>query len=473
LAACANWPQWGGDAAHSGFNRLASSLSAANVSSLHIAFSDALPHRADGAPVVASGIPTPTGRRDLVVALTTAGELVALDAHSGAAVWSATFGSSSCFINNGSTPCYTTSSPALDPNGKFVYAYGLDGKAHKVSLGTGQEIRDVHWPERTTRKPFDEKGSSALTVAKARSGTSYLYVTHAGYPGDHGDYQGHVTAINLSTGNQRVFNMLCSNKTVHFHELSTPDCPQKQAGVWARAGVVYDATQDRIFLSSGNGDYNPAAHDWGDSVVALNPNARAAAITGTPLDSYTPTNFAQLQQQDADLGSTAPAILQTAGTGWHLGVQSGKDAQLRLLNLADLSGHHGAGFTGGELQTLAVPQGGEVLTTPVVWTNPADGSAWTFVANDQGTSGLELTWVNGLPHLQTRWTIAHAGTTPVVVNGMLFVAADNFIGAYDAATGTLLWHDNTVGGIHWQSPVVVGGTLYIEDQSGRLLAYSS
>ena len=42
--------------------------------------------------------------------------------------------------------------------------------------------------------------------------------------------------------------------------------------------------------------------------------------------------------------------------------------------------------------------------------------------------------------------------------------------ALDAATGNELWHD-TIGGIHWESPIVANGVVYITDGSGHLTAY--
>ncbi len=79
----------------------------------------------------------------------------------------------------------------------YVYSYGLDGYVHKYQVGDGIEILTGGWPQLTTLKGYDEKGSSALSIATS-GGVKYLYVVHGGYPGDKGDYQGHVTAINLA-----------------------------------------------------------------------------------------------------------------------------------------------------------------------------------------------------------------------------------------------------------------------------------
>jgi outer membrane protein assembly factor BamB len=46
------------------------------------------------------------------------------------------------------------------------------------------------------------------------------------------------------------------------------------------------------------------------------------------------------------------------------------------------------------------------------------------------------------------------------------------ISALNPTSGSLLWSSNKVGGIHWQSPIVANGVLYLEDQGGKLTAYS-
>ena len=50
-------------------------------------------------------------------------------------------------------------------------------------------------------------------------------------------------------------------------------------------------------------------------------------------------------------------------------------------------------------------------------------------------------------------------------------ADNNRIGTYNPLTGASLWSDTTIGLIHWQSPIVVNGVLYLEDGSGHVLAW--
>jgi hypothetical protein len=469
-----DWLQFNGDPRHSGNNTLETTISAGNVAALTTLFQATLPSIADGAPAYLSGVSTTSGTRDLLFLTTKAGDIVALDAHSGSQIWIQHNPAGSCTVNNRSQPCYTTSSPVVDPNRQFVYSYGLDGAVHKYQVGNGTEVTDGGWPEVATLKGFDEKGSSALAFATGKNGATYLYVANSGYLGDRGNYQGHVTTINLSDGSQNVFNANCSDQAVHFGQSpNAPDCSAVQTAIWARPGVVYDPDTDRVYMATGNGSFDPSQHNWGDTVFALSPNGTGS--TGSPLDSYTPGNYQLLDDQDMDLGSTAPAILPAPANSsvQHLAVQGGKDGILRLLNLDNLSGQAGTGHTGGEISTTRVPQGGLVLPQPAVWVNPGDGSSWVFVVDDSGISGLKLTVdASGNPSLQPMWKNGPGGSSAIVANNVLYYASSGNVQALNPVDGTQLWTNTGIGGIHWESPIVANGILYIADENQHVTAYS-
>jgi PQQ enzyme repeat/PQQ-like domain len=459
-----DWLQFAYGPDHGADNPAESSISKPSASGLQLLFRVSLPDVADGAPALLRRVATASGLRDLLFLTTKSGRILALDARTGEAIWAR---------QPASGPRYTTSSPAVDPNRRYVYSYGLDGLVHRWRVEDGTEVTGGGWPELATLKPSVEKGSSALTIAALPGGGSFLYVASGGYPGDQGDYQGHVTTIDLVTGKQNVFNAACSDRTIHFVLAGdgSNDCARVQTAVWARAGVVYDAVTGRIFCATGNGVYdgNTGGHDWGDSVLALHPDGTGQS--GNPVDTYTPSEFAALDATDADLGSTAPAILPSSFTR-RLAVQGGKDGQLRLLDLANLSGQGGPGNLAGSLQILPVPQGGEVLTTPAVWRD-SNRNTWLFVATSNGISGLELTAdSSGQPQLVERWIRTPGGTSPVIANGVLFYASPGRIAALDPISGDTLWSDTRISGIHWESPIVANGVVYITDEDAHLTAYT-
>ena len=77
----------------------------------------------------------------------------------------------------------------------------------------------------------------------------------------------------------------------------------------------------------------------------------------------------------------------------------------------------------------------------------------------------------GTPQLQPAWQRAGAATSPLAVRGVLYTAGGNTIQALDPTTGQRLWSDTSIGGIHWESPIVANGMLYVTDNSNHLTAY--
>jgi outer membrane protein assembly factor BamB len=62
--------------------------------------------------------------------------------------------------------------------------------------------------------------------------------------------------------------------------------------------------------------------------------------------------------------------------------------------------------------------------------------------------------------------------SPIIVNGVLYVARDHELSAYDTRTGEKLWSDDAIGTIHWQSPIIVNNAIFIADNEGYITAYT-
>jgi outer membrane protein assembly factor BamB len=452
-----DWPRFGFDPARSGVNPSETAISPTTVGALRRAWQVTLPGVADSSPILLHALKWPDGTtRDVLYVTTRDGRLLALDAASGKQLWS----------HQPSGPKITHSSPVASPDRQTIYAYGLDGAVHAYSSITGAEKTEGKWPVRITAMTQTEKESSSLNIANG-----HVYATTSGYIGDAPPYQGHVVAMDAQSGATHVFNSLCANIP---HVLVRGECAASDAGIWARGGAVVDPTNGVVYAVTGNAPYdaNTGGHNYGDSVLAL------AGTDLRLLDAYTPTSYHQLDVQDVDLGSTAPALLpEIAGSKTpYLLVQGGKDAILRLLNRRDLSGQGGPGHLGGELQTLPSPGCG-IFTQPAVW-REGDGTIWVIVAGQCGLGAYQVaTDASGATRLRADWHRDTVGTSPVLAGGVLFLATSGQVLALDPHTGRQLWGSaqasagGSIGGIHWESPIVTGGTLYVPDEDGHLTAY--
>jgi hypothetical protein len=458
-----DWMQFGGNASHSGNNTLETQISQSTVSGLVKLFQVTLRETAEGQPVLLTGVSTSNGTRDVVFTTSRNGYLMAMDAYTGVTIWEKQLGNTNI----------TMSSPAIDPSRQYIYSVGLDGYIHKLAIGTGVEQTGGGWPQLATLKTNVEKDGTALGIATV-GGTNYLYLGAGGYDGDGGEYQGHVTTVNLNTGTQKVFNAMCSNNTAHLGVNGCNGGGGAKSGIWAKAGITYDPLTNRIYVGTGNGTFNPSQFYWGDSVLALNADGSGAG-NGNPLDSYTPSNYQTLQNSDKDLGSTNMLILPNNGSKYpHLGMQSGKDQQLRLINLDNMSGQGAPGKVAGEVSTTPLASGGEVQNPCATWINPADNTTWVFVvspSNGINASRLQVDG-GGNPSLVNVWHTGGGGGGAHVANNVLYWASNGNIHALNPTTGAQLWNSTIIGSIHWQTPVVVNGVLYITDSGRKLTAFS-
>lgn len=435
-ARAADWPLFGQNAARSGVAG-DTVLSPKNVAKLTVRWRTKLGAVADAAPII-------VGNRVFITARD--GTTYALDAGNGHVVWH--------FATSG--PKITTTVPAYDESSHQLYAGGVDGYVHRLDPATGHEVRGHGFPAQITLAPQTEKDASALNIAGG-----YLYAQTSGYIGDAPPYVGHVIAIRLSDGSKNVFNTLCSAR----HGLIDPaSCDEQRSGMWSRSGVVVDpdaSMKGRIYGATGNGAFDAAAGNYGDTILSLSAD-------GSRLLGYaTPSDAADLDASDLDVGSSSPALLpRRSGSTRLLAVQGGKDAKLRLLDRSQLGG------VGHALQTIAL--GTELFSAPAVWSDHA-GGVWIFLGLGDGVHAFRLTGGNGAERLTSAWHAAVAsneeGSSPVVSDGVVIVPGNAELVALDAENGRVLWH-HAMGAVHWQSASIAGGAVYCADDDGYLTAFA-
>jgi outer membrane protein assembly factor BamB len=391
-----------------------------------------LPGTIDSSPIYLAGAEVRGGTHDVVVVTSSYGRTFALDANSGKRLWTYTPPGYSSWVGSAQI---TNSSPLLDPEDRYVYAASPDGVVHKLVLASGKEVHSGHWPVTVTKDPTKEKMGSALNVDGP-----YLIATTSGYSGDVPVYQGHVVLIDRAGGKiASVFNTLCTKRRTVIVPTS---CPQSDSAILSRGGAVVEPGGKRLLVDTGNAIWD-GVHYFGDSVLEL-------TVPGLHLrQAYTPRNQAQLNANDLDLGSSAPALL-----GEDRVLVAGKDGVMRVLNLARLDGTAPGGKErlGGEVQTLETPGDTQLFTAPAVWHH--GGETTVFVADFSATAAYALRG----GRLHQLWKNETPGTSPIVAGGLVYIYEPN-------GGGIEIYNPNSSDPIaklpgapgHWNSPIVIDG----------------
>jgi hypothetical protein len=437
-----DWTRFDFDAERSGVGPAATGLTAHNVGALRLR-KVKLPGTVDSSAIELHAVKVRGRVRDALFMTTTYGRTLAINPAGGQILWEFTPRDIKSYEGSAQI---TTASPIADPDRGFIYAASPDGLIHKLSVANGREVHSGGWPVSVTRDPTHEKIASALNI----SGGS-LIVTTGGYIGDVPPYQGHVVTIDRTSGRiSTVWNSLCSDR----HALFVPrTCPASDSAIWARAGGVVEPGSGRILLATGNAPFNGST-DWGDSVLELSPDGAHL------LHNWTPADQAQLNSTDADLGSTAPAILP-AFHGRHLAVQGGKAGVLDLLDLDRLDGTTSGPSSrlGGEVDRIQSPGGDQVFTAPAVWSH--GGRTFVFVGDGAGPWAYVLAGSAAHPRLSVAWRSGSGGTSPVIAGGLLYVYdPSGALDVYLPASGRRLV-SLPAGGGHWNSPIVIGGRVIL------------
>ena len=414
-----DWPTFDYTPSRTGVNPNATGITAANVKTLGLRKVQ-LDGTVDSSPIYVNG---------LLVVTTTYGKTEAIDPSSGAVKWRFTPPGYSSWAG---TAQITTATPVEDPGGAYVYAASPAGRIYKLSAKNGHAV----WSVSITKLPSREKIASALNFARG-----HVIATTGGYIGDAPPYQGHVAIVDAASGRLlHVWNSLCSDR----RGLIVPSsCQASDSAIWGRAGAVVDPTSGDLLVATGNAPWDGRTN-WGDATLRLDPDA--TRLVG----NYTPTNTAELNSSDADLGSTSPVVLDSG----HL-AQGGKDGKIRVLSVARMRG--ASPHQGGELQVVSTPSGTDLFTAPAVWHNGA--STWLFAADNGATQAWR--WSGGSLH--SAWRRATGGTSPLLAGGLLWVySPGGGLNVYRPTTGALVT-TLPCGGGHWNSPIVVDGHVALPE----------
>ncbi|MGH9476970.1 MAG: PQQ-binding-like beta-propeller repeat protein [Terriglobales bacterium] len=436
-----NWLMFGGSLSSPSSNPHPTGITAANVGRLRHQQLQ-LPGMIDASAIYIHGAEVAGARHDTLFLTALYGKTFAIDASSGQVLWTYTPPSYSQLAGSRQV---TNSVPAADPSLQYLYTASPDGYIQKLSVADGHAL----WRTSISRLPLREKMDSGLKVDRG-----HVVAVTGGYNGDRPPYQGHVAILDAHSGKLlHVWNSLCSNRA---GLLDPSTCAQSDSAIWGRPGAQIDSAGN-IFVATGNADWNGST-DWGDAVIELNSGAT------TMLANYTPTDTQTLNDEDLDLGSTAPVLL-----GGDVLAQGGKDGLMRLLSISAIAGT--APHKGHELQLVPLPAGEGrrskmMFSQPAVWRH--NGQTWMFGTDAAGT----VAWVLDHGKLQTQWSNLTNGTSPFEAGGLLFVYnPEGGLNVFAAASGNRITTLACPAG-HWSSPIVVDGHIILPEGNANRRATS-
>lgn len=417
------------------------------------------------------------GGPDLVVVATEQNNVYALNAEDGGVVWRRALPQA---MTSSQLPCGNispwhgiTGTPVIDPQARALYLSALIGadagtgvpaarhQVYGLSLDDGSTLPG--WP--VDMNASARSGAVAFTspVQGQRSALSLLggtlYVPYGGLAGDCGNYRGWV--VGLPTANPSAVQAWATRAV--------------KSGIWAVGGLSSDGTS--LYGATGNAAGGSSYGDQ-ESVLRFGPGPTFSQLDQ---DRWTPSNWSLLDDLDADLSGSGPALVDLPGSSPSaLVVQLGKDGNAYLLDRASLGGQ------GGQLSQLRIASNAIIQAAAVYRTATATylAVAATGTGCPSGSGDLIAVRVNpgSPPTLSMAWCAQQRGrSSPIVTTtdgrseAMVWTVgtSDGRLRAFDGDTGELLFTStDTMTGLHpFLAPIFAKGRIFIAADN-RVYAYT-
>jgi len=407
------------------------------------------------------------GGKGIFIAVTTQNNVYAFDETTGAMVWMRNVGTPAG-SNGPNAPCGNIhplgilATPVIDGTSRTIYvsaAIGNGGailrqEVHALSADDGSERPG--WPVDVSGKvgfdPQPHNPRSALSLVNG-----IVYVAYGGHIGDCGNYHGRVVAID-------------ARDPTKVQGWATGGVGE---AIWAPGGMPSDG--DGVFATTGNRTGgNGAGHLDSEEVVRITGMA-------TRSDVYFPAVWQQMDNQDADFGSSSAIVIDVPGaTPSTMVVAPAKTGHVYFLDAKKLGG------MGGELIDLAAGTSG--FTAPASY----QSSKGTFVTMTLGSvrcpgggsgqiAGILVS--PGAPaKAEVSWCASAQGryspiatTTDGKSESLVWFMNGSKLNAVDGETGQVVFNGGAgdcPNVIKWTSPIVVKGRVVVA-AGGRLCSWSA
>ncbi|HEY4271684.1 MAG TPA: hypothetical protein VGM65_06745 [Candidatus Udaeobacter sp.] len=392
----------------------------------------------------------------MIIAVTEANNVYALNATTGTVIWSRTdigppVQNTPC---GGFNPTGITGTPVVDlasrrlffdaliqgsPNKHFIYSVDVDTgvttPGWPVDLNATASYSGINFVSAAQ----EERGGLALV-------NGIVYISYSGYLGDCGIYHGWVVGVDIN------------NPSAVGGWATTA----MGGGIWGHGGVASDGTN--MFVVTGN-TFNTGGN-WmgGEAIIRLQAGP---TWTGQSTDCWAPTNWLSLDNGDTDLGGVSATVVDVPGaTPSQLVLALGKDSNGYLVDRNNLGGINPPV---AQANVSGINRGTSAVTYHT--------SLGTYIAfhNDAGTIRAHKITATNPPAITFAWSMAQTGrgspwvtTTDGTNNTIVWVAGvagDQRLHGYDGDTGVMIYagggaNELMTGTRQWNTGMVARGRIY-------------
>jgi outer membrane protein assembly factor BamB len=461
------WTTYGYDQERTGWNRAETTLNKNNVSKLKVQWSTQLSTPPTNVvlstlspPVLAAGVSTAQGVKNLLFLLGADDTLFALDADNGKVVWQKTYPNPIQPQRKATWLCSNTANgaPAIDKAHGVIYFLPSDGKLRSASLSDGSErmtptemvapfarawglniIDEVVYTTnaRGCGELLDPNSplvaAETLNPGAAPPGPPPGAPRGPGMSGPPID-PGMVTAVDMHDP--------AHPQVTHFYTSNG-----RPAGPWGRGGVTR-APNNTLVVETADGFADPASGQYGISVLLIAPKATRL------MDVFTPKNWRYMNSKDLDW-SASPIVFPFAGRT--LIAVAGKESVIDLLDPTDLGG--------GPSENHSTPlyQGPQLGNDAAAGTQPSQG-VWGGIATFQTPEGRRFIYTPMWGPQSTKVS-AFKFTNGAIPNGS--VMAVEVVADGDKLSEIPTWTSPDM--IMPDPPVVANGVVYATQTGGQAL----